>query len=205
MRARLIARQASPTRVMALLLATTAAWAPSLALATPVQQILSRSASTIAFGVESPSPALDMNGRLQDFSGAVSLNPTDNSLSHLQLTLNLNSAQLPADQFLQNVFLQSIISRFKQPTATFRGTSFAHIRDDEYTATGSYSWQNRTRAATVPFRLVRVSTTKSEIKVSFRGGLSDGPTPPEFSAIGPAASQSTGWARATLIFVPAPK
>jgi len=188
-------------RAIPLLVLMWAACSPLAASATPVKQTLSRPSSSIAFGVDSPSPALTMNGHVHDFSGAVSINPSDNSIAQLQLGINISSAQLPPEQFLQSVFLQSILARFKQSTAGFRSSSVEHIRGDEYVAAGTYSWQNRVRPATIPLRVVHTSPTRSELKVAFSGGLSEASAPSELTSIAPGASQSTGWARATLIFV----
>ena len=171
-----------------------------LSFAAPITQKLVRPSSSIKFGVESPSPALQMNGHLQTFAGTVTLNPDGSAVSHLDMTVQLDSAQLPPDQMLQAIFLHSVIARFKKHVATFRSYAVEQVSGDEYRATGSYTWQNRNRPATLPFRLVRASPEHSELRILMRGALTDATTPKELTAAAPAASQSSGWARATLIF-----
>jgi len=169
-------------------------------LAAPITQKLVRPSSSIRFGVESPSPALQMNGQLQTFTGTITLAPDGSAISNIDVTVQLDSAQLPPDQMLQAIFLQSVIARFKQRVATFRSSEIERIRGDEYRATGSYTWHNKTRSATLPFHLVRASPGQSEIRILMKGALTDATTPRELTAAAPAASQSSGWARATLLF-----
>jgi polyisoprenoid-binding protein YceI len=172
----------------------------SRAFAAPITQKLVRPSSSITFGVESPSPALQMNGHLQTFVGAITLNEDGSAISNISLTVQLDSAQLPPDQMLQGIFLQSVLARFKQRVATFRSSEVVRVRGDEYRATGSYAWYNKDRRAILPFRLIRSSPDHSELRILMRGALTDTTTPQELTAVAPAASQSSGWARATLIF-----
>lgn len=171
-----------------------------LSFGAPITQKLVRPSSSIKFGVESPSPALQMNGHLQTFTGSITLNQDGSAVSHLDMTVQLDSAQLAPDQMLQAIFLQSVIARFKQHVATFRSSSVEQVSGDEYRASGTYTWQNRNRPATLPFRLVRASPEHSELRILMRGALTDSTTPKEITAAAPAASQSSGWARATLLF-----
>jgi len=169
-------------------------------LAAPITQKLVRPSSSIRFGVESPSPTLQMNGHLQTFTGTITLAPDGSAISNIDVTVQLDSAQLPPDQMLQGIFLHSVIARFKQRVATFRSSEIERVRGDEYRASGSYTWQNKTRPATLPFHLVRASPSQSEIRILMKGALTDATTPKELTAAAPAASQSSGWARATLLF-----
>lgn len=171
-----------------------------LSFAAPITQKLVRPSSSIKFGVDSPSPALQMNGHLQTFGGTITLNPDGSAVSYLDMTVQLDSAQLPPDQMLQAIFLHSVIARFKQHVATFRSSSVEQVSGDEYRATGSYTWQNRSRPATLPFRIVRTSPEHSELRILMRGALTDATTPKELTAAAPAAAQSSGWARASLFF-----
>ena len=174
---------------------------PRKASATPHVQSLVKSSSSVKFGVDSAAPTLQMNGQLQDFSGTLSLTEDGSAISQLQVTLNVGSAQLPPDQFLQSMLLHSVIARFQQQKATFKSTTIEHIRGNQYVATGSAMWQNRPRAASIPFHIIKVSPAATEIKVLMRGGLGGKTPPPELLAAGPEATHSTGWARATLLFI----
>lgn len=174
---------------------------PRMANAAPPIQSLAKNSSSVKFGVESPAPTLQMNGQLHDFSGTLSLTEDGSAISQLQVTLDMGSAQLPPDQFLQSMLLHSVIARFKQQKATFKSSKIEHIRGNEYLATGSAMWQNRPRSASIPFHLIKVSPAATEIKVLMRGGLGGKTPPPELLAAGPGATNSTGWARATLVFI----
>ena len=174
---------------------------PRHVAAIPHVQSLAKGSSSVKFGVDSSAPTLQMNGQLQDFSGTLSLTDDGSAISQLHVTLNMGSAQLPPDQFLQSMLLHSVIARFQQQKATFKSSSIEHIRGNEYIANGSAMWQNRPRTASVPFQLIKVSPNKTEIKVLMRGGLGGATPPPELLAAGPGAKNSTGWARATLVFI----
>lgn len=171
------------------------------AAAAPHIQSLARAASSVKFGVDSAAPTLQMNGQLKDFSGTLSLTDDASAISQLQVTLNVGSAQLPPDQFLQSMLLHSVIARFPQQKTTFKSSNIEHVRGNQYVATGSAMWQNRPRAASIPFQVIKVSPAATEIKVLMRGDLGGKTPPPELLAAGPDASHSTGWARATLIFI----
>lgn len=187
-------------RVAAFLLIAVTPFAMSYgAHAVPRTQLLARNASSITFGVNSPAPALQMSGRLKEFSGSVSLNP-DASIKQVTLGLNLSSAQLPPDQLLQGFFLQSVLARFRQSTTTFTSSAITRVHNNDYLATGTYTWQSKTRSATVPFELLNVSHQSTEIRVRMKGALTDHSTPPELEAAAPGASNSTGWASAVLVF-----
>jgi len=169
-------------------------------MATPITQKLSRGSSSIKFGVDSPAPVLQMNGNLKTFNGNVTLDPNGSTISGLTVALQLDSAQLPPDQMLQGIFLQSVIARLQQRIATFRSDSISSVTGNQYLATGSYTWHNKTRRATVPFQLIRVSPSATELRVLMRGGLTDATTPQELASAAPGASQSSGWAQAKLVF-----
>ena len=185
-----------------LIVSAFSAYNSSASVATPITQKLERPSSSIKFGVDSPAPALQMNGQLQTFSGTITLNGDGSAISDLAMTVQLDSAQLPPDQMLQNIFLHSVIARLHQNVATFRSSTIERFNGDEYRATGSYTWHHKTRSATLPFRLVRSSPTHSELRILMRGALTDTTTPKELASAAPGASQSSGWARATLIFAP---
>jgi polyisoprenoid-binding protein YceI len=172
----------------------------SASVATPITQKLVRPSSSIKFGVDSPSPTLKMSGQLQTFTGTITLNGDGSAVSELTMTVQLDSAQLPPDQMLQGIFLHSVIARLRQNVATFRSSTIERSEVGEYRATGSYTWHNRSRPATLPFRIVQASPTHSELRILMRGALTDATTPKELSSAAPGASQSSGWARATLIF-----
>ena len=173
----------------------------SSANAAPIKQQLARSSSSIKFGVDSPSPALQMNGHLKDFTGTVILNSDGSAISELNVLVHLDSAQLPADQMLQGIFLHSVLARLNQRSAIFRSDSIERIRGNDYIATGSYGWHKKDRPATIPFQLIRTSASATELRVLMRGGLTPATTPKELSSAASGASQSSGWARATLVFV----
>jgi polyisoprenoid-binding protein YceI len=197
--------QHSTTRTLIPILAIVTTLVTSLsttAYGEPIKQQLSRSSSSIKFGVDSPSPALQMNGHLKDFTGTVILNPDGSAISELNVVVHLDSAQLPPDQMLQSIFLHSVLARLNQQAATFRSTSIERVRGNEYIASGSYGWHKKNRSATIPFQLIRTSPSATELRVLMRGGLTDATTPKELSSAAPGASQSSGWTRATLVFVP---
>jgi polyisoprenoid-binding protein YceI len=172
----------------------------SSTLATPITQKLVRPSSSIRFGVESPSPALQMNGQVKTFSGTITLDADGSAVSQIAMTIQLDSAQLPPDQMLQGILLHSVIARINQRVATFQSSSIERLEGNDYRASGSYSWMNKNRPAVLPFRLVRASPTQSEVRILMKGALTDASTPKELSAAAPGASQSSGWARATLVF-----
>lgn len=169
-------------------------------VATPINQKLARGSSSITFGVDSPAPVLQMNGKLKTFNGNVTLHPDNSLISDLTVAIQLDSAQLPPDQMLQGIFLQSVIARLQQRVATFRSSTINHIKGNNYVAIGSYTWQNKSRPATIPFQLIRSSPTATELRVLMRGALTDSTTPSDLASAAPGASQSSGWARATLVF-----
>ncbi len=183
-----------------LLVSSLFVWNTSLSVATPITQQLVRPSSSIKFGVDSPSPALQMNGQLQTFTGTITLTGDGPAISELAMTVQLDSAHLPPDQILQGIFLHSIIARLRQSVATFRSSTIERAGGDEYRAIGSYTWHQKSRPATLPFRLVRASPTHSELRIVMKGALTDATTPKELTSAAPGASQSSGWTRATLIF-----
>lgn len=169
--------------------------------ASPISQKLARSSSSITFGVESPAPVLTMRGDVKTFGGHVTLNPEVNTISDINLSIQLDSARLPPDQMLQSIFLQSVIARLQQRIATFRSTSIDHVQGDDFQAHGTYTWHNKSRRATIPFRLIRSSPSATEIRVLMRGSLTEANTPHELADSAPGASQSAGWAQGKFVFV----
>jgi len=169
--------------------------------ATPVSQKLARSSSSITFGVDSPAPVLTMRGDVKTFGGSVVLDPDLNTISDINLSIQHDSARIPPDQMLQNIFLQSVIARLQQRIATFRSTSIDHLSGDDFQAHGTYTWHNKSRRATIPFRLVRTSPLATEIRVLMRGSLTEANTPRELADSAPGASQSAGWAQGKFVFV----
>jgi polyisoprenoid-binding protein YceI len=170
-------------------------------LAAPISQKLARGSSSITFGVESPAPVLTMRGDVKTFSGNVTLNPEEEAISDISLSIQLDSARLPPDQMLQGIFLQSVIARLQQRVATFRSTSIDHLQGDDFQAHGTYTWHNKSRRATIPFRLIRSSLATTEIRVLMRGAFTEANTPNDLAASTPGASQATGWAQGRLVFV----
>jgi polyisoprenoid-binding protein YceI len=179
----------------------TATSIPYLAHAIPVQQTLSRSSSSIKFGIDSPSPTLQLNGSFTDFKGTLQLDPENLERSLVQLTLNIQSAQLRPDQILQNIFLQTALSRVDPPTTTFKSTSIRKDRGDTFLVTGAYTWMGKSKTTSIPIRLVRSSASSTEIQLLLNGTLKDKEAPQELQALAPDAKGSKGWAKATLVFV----
>ena len=171
-------------------------------LAAPISQSLKRSSSSINFGVDSPSPSLSMQGSFKDFSGELLLNPTKIESSKIKLSLNLASAQLPPDQLLQAIFLQTALARFKQHSGTFESTSIEKIRDNTYLVTGNYTWMKRTKRTTLPVQIIRASPAVTEIKLLLDGAVQAKDLQPETAQLAPGLQGSKGWAQATLVFVP---
>lgn len=173
---------------------------PRASQAAPINQKLARNSSRITFGVDSPAPVLNMQGQVKTFGGSVTLDPESTKLSELSVSVQLDSAQLSPDQMLQAIFLQSVIARLRQRVATFKSATIEHVGGDDYLAHGAYSWHNKSRRATIPFELIRSAPSSTELRVLMRGSLTDATTPQELADTAPGASQSAGWARATLVF-----
>lgn len=167
----------------------------------PIQQGLSRSSSSIRFGIDSKAPVLQMQGALKDFKGTLSLDLDHLERSFVKMTLNLQSAQLSPDQILQAVFLQSALARVNPPSTTFESTSLTKGKGDTYLLTGSYSWMGRRKSATVPIRILSASPTKTEIRVLLSGVLQENQAPRELTTLAPGSAGSKGWAKATLVFL----
>lgn len=195
-------KRVSYVRLTALTLFVTQASVPLHAsLASPISQKLARSSSSITFGVDSPAPVLTMRGDVKTFSGHVTLGPDGKGISDINLSIQLDSARVPPDQMLQGIFLQSVLARLQQRVTTFSSTSINHLRDDDFQAHGIYSWHNKGRRATIPFRIIRSSPVTTEIRVLMRGSLTEANTPRELAASNPAASQSAGWAQGNFVFI----
>ena len=161
---------ASPMRLLpSLASAFIALFLISSATATPVTLTLVRPPSSVKFGVSSPSPALQMNGSLSDFNGSLVIDDQHLSLSHVRFSMNLTSAQLPPNQVLQAVMLQTLLSRLRNERTTFESSSIEHLRDSTYLVSGSYNWLNKSRQAEIPIQLVQTSPTRTEIKVTVNG------------------------------------
>ena len=191
---------ASPMRLPpSLALALIVLFSPSSATATPVTLTLTRPPSSVKFGVSSPSPALQMNGSLSDFNGSLVIDDQHLSLSHVRFSMNLTSAQLPPNQVLQAVMLQTLLSRLRNERTTFESSSIEHLRDSTYLVSGSYNWLNKSRQAEIPIQLVQTSPTRTEIKVTVNGPLKNpSARPSEFSGFGAVPDKSSGWAKASL-------
>ena len=170
------------------------------AQAEPVQQSLDQSRSKVFFGVNSPSPSLRMNGSFRSFTGSLDLDPRDVTQSEVEVSLDLSSATLPPDQILQNVFLQTALSRIRQKQASFRSDSILKQTDGTYLVSGTYEWLSKVKRAAFPVQLVNVSPAYTEIKLLMNGSLKPGRDSQEVTKIAPMALGSQGWAKATLIF-----
>jgi polyisoprenoid-binding protein YceI len=171
----------------------------------PIQQVLSRSSSSISFGVDSKAPALQMQGALKDFKGTLSLDLEQLERSFVKMTLNLQSAQLSPDQILQAMFLQTALARVNPPSTTFESTAIAKGKGDTYLLSGMYTWMGKRKNATVPIRIMNASPTKTEIRLLLTGVLQEKEAPRELAAIAPGSAGSKGWAKATLVFLRAPQ
>lgn len=190
--------------ITTLLLAVTAL--PDLsgcsAWATPVTLHLSRPPSTVSFGVTSPSPALTMNGAFKDFAGELLLDPRGFDESSLNLSLNLASAQLPPNQVLQAIFIQTTLSRFRDQSGTFSSTSIEPISEGKFLVTGDTTWANKAKETRVPVEVLKLSPSRSEIRFLLDGTVRPQDVQPNVAKIAPGISGSRGWAKATLVFAP---
>jgi polyisoprenoid-binding protein YceI len=180
-------------------------WYPKAAASLPIQQVLSRSSSSINFGVDSKAPALQMQGALKDFKGTLSLDLDQLERSFVKMTLNLQSAQLSPDQILQAVFLQTALAHVNPPSTTFESTSIAKGKGDTYLLSGMYTWMGKRKSATVPIRIMSASPTKTEIRLLLSGVLQEKEAPRELAAIAPGSAGSKGWAKANLVFLRDPQ
>jgi polyisoprenoid-binding protein YceI len=168
----------------------------------PIQQVLSQPASSISFGVDSKASALQMNGAFKDFKGLLALDPDRLERSFVQVSLNLQSAQLSPDQILQAVFLQTALARVNPPTTIFKSTSITKDRGDSYLVTGTYTWMGKSKMADVPIRIVSASPLKTEVRILLNGVLHEKNAPRELSTLAPGSAGSKGWAKAILVFLP---
>lgn len=173
------------------------------AVATPITQTLSRSSSSVTFGINSPNPSLSMNGSFKDFRGTIALNPDSITDSNLELSLSLASAQLPPDQILQAVFLQTAIARFASRPSTFESSSIEHLRDKTYLINGSYTWMNKRKVVSIPVEVSKATPSLTEIRLFLDGSFTNKNAPSEFSHLANSAQGSKGWTKAVLIFTPA--
>jgi len=171
------------------------------AYALPIKQLLSRRSSSIQFGVNSPSPTLQMNGAFNDFQGSLLLDPDHLERSSVQLTLDLQSAELRPDQILQMVFLQTALSQIQPSTTSFKSTSITRQQGDTYLVTGLYIWMGRSKSASVPIKLVKSNLQTTEIRLALNGTLKDKDAPKELKEVAPDAKGSSGWAKGTLVFL----
>lgn len=170
--------------------------------ATPVQQKLARSSSSVTFGINSPNPSLRMNGSFRDFSGALSLDPTEITNSDLSVSLTLSSAQLPPDQILQAVLLQSVIARVANRASTFESSSIEHLEGSRYLVNGTYTWMNKRKPASVPIEVERATPSLTEIRLLLDGSFRNKNIPGEFAPLAQSAEGSKGWTKALLVFTP---
>ncbi len=174
----------------------------STASATPVTLHLTRPPSSVSFGVTSPSPALTMNGSFKDFSGELLLDPRGLEESKISLALNLASAQLPPEQILQAIFLQTTLARFQDQSGTFTSTSIEPLGKGQFIVTGNTTWANKTKETSVPIEVLKLSPSRAEIKFLLDGTVRPQDVQPNVAKIAPGISGSRGWAKATLVFSP---
>lgn len=172
------------------------------AIASPITQTLSRATSSVTFGIKSPNPSLCMNGSFKDFRGTIDFNPDSITDSNLELTLSLSSAQLPPDQMLQAVFLQTAIARFANHPSTFESTSIEHLHGKTYMINGSYTWMNKRKTASIPVELSKATPTLTEIRLFLDGSFTNKNAPSELSNLAASAQGSKGWTKAVLVFTP---
>jgi polyisoprenoid-binding protein YceI len=143
-----------------------------------------------------------MKGAFKEFKGTLALDLNQLERSLVNVTLNLQSAQLSPDQILQAVFLQTALANVNPPTTTFKSTSITRGKGDTYLVTGTYTWMGKTKMTSVPIRIVKSSPLKTEIRLLLNGALQEKDAPQQLSAIAPGAAGSKGWAKATLVFLP---
>jgi polyisoprenoid-binding protein YceI len=170
--------------------------------AAPIRQVLVRPSSSITFGVRAPNPTLTMNGSFREFGGSVSLDPYSITRSRIELSLALSSAQLPPDQILQAVFIQTALSRFPQKSSTFQSTEIEHLENDTYLIHGTYSWMNKRKPASVPVEITKATPSLTEIRLLLDGSFTNKGVPSEFSNLADSAQGARGWSKAVLVFSP---
>lgn len=169
--------------------------------ASPIRQTLNRPSSSIRFGVQSQSPALTMNGSFKTFRGDLLLDPSHFENSLFDLSLELDSAQLPADQLLQALFIQTTLSRFRDRSGSFVSTSIEPLSKSRFIVTGECTWNSQTRSTKVPIEVIHLSPSRSEIRFLLDGAVRPQDVKPEVSKIAPGIAGTKGWAKANLIFV----
>lgn len=186
-----------------LLIAACASAALSIhpALAAPISQKL-QPTSSIKFGVQSSSPTLNMNGKFSDFRGELLLDPEAFEESSIRLSLKLDSIQLPPEQLIQALFIQTTLSRYRDRSGSFTSTSIRPLEDGRYLVTGDCTWDNRTRSTSVPVQVVSLSPSRSEIRFLLDGVVRPQDVKPEVAQIAPGIAGTKGWAKASLIFLP---
>jgi polyisoprenoid-binding protein YceI len=143
-----------------------------------------------------------MNGSFREFGGSVSLDPDSITRSQIELSLALSSAQLPPDQLLQAVFIQTALSRFPQKSSTFQSTEIEHVENDTYLVHGTYSWMNKRKQASVPVEITKATPSLTEIRLLLDGSFTNKGVPPEFSNLAESAHGARGWSKALLVFRP---
>jgi len=163
-----------------------------------VEQILSKPNSSIKFGVQSPSPTLQMNGEFTRFSGKLVLNPTNVEDSTVSLMLDLRSLQLPPDQLIQTIFAQTALAQVKQPEPIFTSDSISRISGSRYSVAGMYTWQGKKKPTQFPIEILKASQSESIIKVALNGDTKNKDAPPELGGMEIAGSR--GWAKGVLVF-----
>ena len=175
---------------------------PASAESETVSLPLQRSASSVRFGVSSPSPALTMKGSFRDFGGHLLLDPHGFERSTLSLSLDLSSAQLPPEQLLQALFIQTTLARFQDRSGDFQSSSILPISGNRYLVRGTYSWANKRREAAVPVEVLKLSRQRSEIRFLLDGAVRPQDVKPPVSELAPGIAGSEGWAKAVLVFAP---
>lgn len=182
---------------LAILFVTSPACAQSGAIKLP----LSKPVSSLKFGVESPSPTLQMSGSFSKFNGTLLLDPQEVTNSKVNLSLDLRSAQLLPDQIIQTIFLQTAIAHLKQPESTFISERIESLGGKRYLMHGVYTWQGKSKRTSVPVEIVSASPYRSEVRVHMSGQAKEGEPPKELQKLGGlSASGSKGWAKGTFIF-----
>lgn len=170
--------------------------------AAPVRQVISRSSSSITFGVDSKSDALQMNGSLKDFSGDILIDPSNIESSRISFSTALSSATLPPHQVMQAILLQSILARVEHKRTSFQSTRIEHRGGKNYLVHGTYSWGNSLKELSLPVEITRASPTMTEIRFKARESFRQQASPSEFAELADSARGSSGWASARLVFMP---
>lgn len=144
-----------------------------------------------------------MNGSFKTFGGTMLVEPEGGfERAQISLSLDVSSAQLPPDQILQAIFIQTALAHLKGRSGTFLSTSIEPASGNRYLVHGSYTWANRTRRASVPVELLHFAPSRGEIRLALDGAVEPRDVKPEVSAVAPGIAGSEGWAKARIVFAP---